>query len=407
MQERNSSFPPEVKVEELLPNGVRYVFPPRQLRPLRPIGVVLIFFGILDIGIGLLATLFILTQQTGNAMFLVVLVPFMLFGLIPIFVGLFLYSGHSEVELNESELRAIEAIGPFRWKQARERTRLTHFLILPRREEIQNLRGTVGVVFTKLASLAVECDGAERLRVARGYPRNWLEMLARDLAARCNLPVHGIETGGAESPQDQPEVTPVASAEPQVETPLVQPAGSRAVLEQHSNGMTLTMPPVGVWKASKWLFVFGLVWCGFLTIFSILMVLAVASGKGPPWPVLFIPGIMLLVGILLLGSAVNMGRRQAVIALLDDQLVILYEQMTGKKQRQWPKNSVVKVCVGPSGMRVNNVPVMELQFHFQDGGKFGMLAGRDRAELEWASEVMQRALQPAKSRGERTDAGNG
>ena len=43
-------------------------------------------------------------------------------------------------------------------------------------------------------------------------------------------------------------------------------------------------------------------------------------------------------------------------------------------------------------MTVNDRPVPELQVHPRDGKKFGMLAGRDTAELEWLATVLCRSL---------------
>ena len=42
----------------------------------------------------------------------------------------------------------------------------------------------------------------------------------------------------------------------------VQPAGSKITIERFPDGLTITVPPTGIW--SQGLFVFGLIWNGFL-----------------------------------------------------------------------------------------------------------------------------------------------
>lgn len=48
--------------------------------------------------------------------------------------------------------------------------------------------------------------------------------------------------------------------------------------------------------------------------------------------------------------------------------------------------------MGPSGLTVNNRPVLELQVHPKQGSKFGVLSGRDHGELRWMATVLRRAL---------------
>jgi hypothetical protein len=52
----------------------------------------------------------------------------------------------------------------------------------------------------------------------------------------------------------------------------------------------------------------------------------------------------------------------------------------------------VTVGLGCSGLSVQGVPVVELQVQPIDGGRFGILAGRDRTELEWLATTLRREL---------------
>lgn len=145
---------------------------------------------------------------------------------------------------------------------------------------------------------------------------------------------------------------------------------------------------MGVWRGSKGLFFFAIIWMGFSSLFTVVVVL---SGQAP-WFVYALMGFFELIGVGILLAAINMGAREAVLAVIGQDLVILYKQVFGKKQHQWPRNGIAQVVAGHSGMEVNHKPVLELQVILQTGEKFGLLAGRDEAELHWMSKVLSEAL---------------
>ena len=64
----------------------------------------------------------------------------------------------------------------------------------------------------------------------------------------------------------------------------------------------------------------------------------------------------------------------------------------GAKRWDWPREEIADIRAGPSGMEVNNRPVLELQVHPRSGKKAGFLAGRDEAELRWMATRLRRAL---------------
>ena len=58
-----------------------------------------------------------------------------------------------------------------------------------------------------------------------------------------------------------------------------QPASSRATVEDGIDGVTITLPPLGVWRAAHWMFAFGLLWCAIMAFISSFFVPGVVSGK--------------------------------------------------------------------------------------------------------------------------------
>ena len=69
----------------------------------------------------------------------------------------------------------------------------------------------------------------------------------------------------------------------------------------------------------------------------------------------------------------------------------------GAKRREWPLGEVETVRVGPSGMEVNDVPVLELAILGHKGKLFGMLVGRDPRELAWMAGVLRQAIRQARA----------
>ena len=175
-----------------------------------------------------------------------------------------------------------------------------------------------------------------------------------------------------------------------------RPTASPITIERFPDGISIRVPPAGLWRGSKGLFVFSLLWNGFMAIVSAMMVgIALGANNMPDetatWVLPLFLAVFWLVGIGLLLSALNMGRREAAIAVAGGTLMVMQIGIFGKKQREWALADVVSIGMGPTGMEVNDVPVMELQIRDQGGKKFGLLAGRSNAELQWLASELQQA----------------
>jgi hypothetical protein len=175
------------------------------------------------------------------------------------------------------------------------------------------------------------------------------------------------------------------------------PRGSSITVERFPDGLTIQIPPAGLWRGSQGLFVFALIWNSFMLVFSIVMLGAFFGGADGNkdkvvWILPLFLSIFWAVGIGILLGAVNMGCRKAAIAVTGGTLMVIQTGLFGSKQRDWPPGDVEAVRAGPSGMTVNDKPVLELQIF--DGGahKFGLLAGRTDDELHWLANELRAAL---------------
>jgi hypothetical protein len=98
------------------------------------------------------------------------------------------------------------------------------------------------------------------------------------------------------------------------------------------------------------------------------------------------------VGLALILASLNMAKRQAALAVTDGVLMALQTGLFGSRQREWQPGEVHAVRVGPSGLEINNKPVMELQIVDAHGRKFSMLAGHREEDLVWLAQTLSRSL---------------
>src|SRR5207248_1291005 len=97
-----------------------------------------------------------------------------------------------------------------------------------------------------------------------------------------------------------------------------QPADSRVRVEQQPNSVVLTVPPAGLLRGSKGMFGAGLFCCAFMVLFTtIVLFIGVGDAVFLAFAVLFWG-----IGIGLVLGGINMGRRRAVLAVVNDTLMI-------------------------------------------------------------------------------------
>jgi hypothetical protein len=199
----------------------------------------------------------------------------------------------------------------------------------------------------------------------------------------------------SEPRQDEPRDDDEA-VEVEEEKGVVQPAGSLVIVERFPDGLTLQVPPAGVWRGTQGLFVFAIIWNGIVTMISAVMLAAVMSNKAKPddsiWIMPLIMSIFWLVGIGMLLGALNMGRRKAAIAVTGGTLMVIQTGLFGTRQRDWQPGDVEAIRAGPSGMKINDRDVLELQIYDGGASKFGLLCGRGDDELRWLAAELRQVL---------------
>ncbi len=403
------TLPAEVEVIDL-PDGIHYRLPPRDLGALRWLGIPVIAFGIFIVGfIGF--GVWEMAQPllaAANDPFAIISIAFLLTcfflamgGYWFVSLGLFILGGHAEFELRGGVLRAIERFGPIRRARQLPIRYLRRFVVGPAHSPDGMTTANDGPFAHILAIRPHWTDDAPRrlkriMLLAPGYPRDWLVPLAEALARQGRVAEPGSSEVVAVPPVEVVAVPPSGF----VELPE-QPASSRALVQRRADGVTVTVPPLGLrhGPARPFLFI-SLIWCGLVTLISLAALLSDAKppDKGgqemPDWGGLIVFGLSASAGIALLLTTINLGRRQAVLAVAGDELHILQTGLFGTSRQQWPRQQVFDVRVGPSKINMNRQPLPELQIlpHLGEGKKFGLLAGRDEAELRWLATLLRQAL---------------
>ncbi len=399
-------LPPEIQCEPLFPNGQRYVLPRRGLGCISIIPVLM--------GLAILAFMtfwswgFVggIMQAFGPAGMLAGLfaAPGFLAALAAIAIGFAMRFGHSEYQITEDQLIAIERIGLLRRRRRGPIAKLSKFA-LSTAASAGNDDTPTPLPINGRGAIRIEWTRGKPWWTAIGYPRELLKPLSDELARQCNT---AISEPGITSSEDAPEIE-ATEDEPVHFDPknrhavsvdlLERPENSRVQYEPLDDGLTLRVPPAGVWKGSAGLMVFAILWNGFMVVFTSLVVASMfgGAGKGPEgfWERIGFGCFLALfwaVGIGILFSALHMGRREAAIAVTGGSLMVLQTGLFRSKSREWQPGEIAAIRSGPSGMEVNDVPVMELQIMPKDGKKFGLMGGYNEQELAWVATLLRQAL---------------
>jgi hypothetical protein len=319
-------------------------------------------------------------------------VAFMAAGFFFTCLGLVALLGRCEVELCHGELVTFDGIGSLGLRRRRSVGKLRRLVVehYPARYNGQPVE--TGPL-AEMAGIKADFTEGKPFAMAIGYPRSWLTPLAEHLAERCCL---STEPGMVTLPPI--EVTQVTVQHPEfVESPE-QPPKSKVIVEQSPRGVVLRIPEAGLFGRGG-----GgcLLWSGVcLCLFMLVPTLALLFGPpGPKDPEKLDPRVAWLIlglfwatGIGFLVGAMYMARRQAVLAVVDDTLMVMQAGLFGWRRWEWTREELSDIVSGPSNMCINDQPVIELHIYPNDGKRVGLLVGRGTDELRWLATVLRRAL---------------
>jgi hypothetical protein len=355
----------------------------------------------------------------------------------PLWFCLSLLCGHREVGLSVDALRSEECVGGLRRSKHWPLRRLKRLQVVDLLPVVPPVAAGVGLV-GHLHVLTGVLDDGKRIVIVPGYPRLLLDPFVEALSRQISLAPQddGVFATGLTDEQvlpndDQRRATAARAAivsddsvaetetkdrveaAPSIGIPALiaevrqamnksaepdefnQPPGSDVQVERFPEGITLRVPPAGIWKGSAGMFQFGILWSVAIVGFTILFLVAGVAQAGNVSGALGLLAMMSIFGLAgacMLVAGWRMGKRESVVAVVGESVMVMQTGLRRAKRREWPRSEVKTVRAGPSNISVNDEPVVELQIHGSKGKLFGMLAGRDVRELTWMATLLRQAL---------------
>jgi hypothetical protein len=377
-------LPTEITVVDRGPDDITFLLPRRDIGPLRHLGWLILavtgvfLYWVVWLGVTNITRLNRPVQVEDGVM-LALGIVLGCSAYFPIMLGLAILAGRREIRLRGGQLFTSERVGFLRRTKRwpiEKLTRIEFVSFTPSAAKAKE-----GTLLSRLEALAGVLGNGTRFMIAPAYPRRLLAPLAAELAARCNARFDAADRPAV-------EITTFVHADPRAEANpdvVERPANSRAVVDEYAEGMTITLPPTGYRGLGGILLTIGGIMVG-------LMAGLIPLVRGAPG---FLYGIFVLigfVGLLLAIHGVRVARRRVVIAVVGTRLLILQTGLVRSKEREWEAADLAAVRVDKSGIKINEVDVLELQIVPQLGQKFGLLAGRDLAEIRWLAGELRRRL---------------
>lgn len=405
--------------------------PRREIGPWRWIAVVPLLLGL---GVAAAPLGFVLTALSFDDAFVSVLfLGFALLFLAPgvglIWVALTVWIGGTRIHLDDRWVVVSEGVGPFRKRWKRELDDLAGVVVGMPQGGVKHKRWRVddidpdrltaatlpGMDGPRSAITLLREGGAEPLLVAPGYRHATLVPVAESIVdqLKADRRIALFERYGdrpvlLSAPLDA--ATPLSGLANLADDPAAeeahadgedippQPAGSRCVLETRDHGLTVTVPPAGVLKGSKGLFVFSLIWTlfslGVATAFGVAQ-LSDGASLDDLGGLLFVGAILLIfltVGAVMLAWSIHLGRQRAILDVVGDRLLVSREGLLGQKQEEFAADQIASLAIGPTGTKVNDQPIHALIIRTHAGTTRKLLASLEDDEIRWIAAVLRVAL---------------
>jgi hypothetical protein len=240
-------------------------------------------------------------------------------------------------------------------------------------------------------------------RLARGYPPRLLAEAAEALTAAIpewcgSLPVVAAA--------DEPPA-------PVFREPTEAPRGSRTVVSEADDGITIEVPPGGVLRGASGRTMLAI---AAVALVCAIWLPALAPVLGmAPGAALLLPRIglsFLALGAVAAWTVLRKARRHTALAVVGDRLLALERRPLRNVRHEWARDDLAGVRVGAHASTPENERealaqqfwVAALRVEDRDGRVTWLLIDHDRADLEWIAARLRRALHlPNDPTAERTE----
>lgn len=344
-------------------------------------------------------------------------------------LGFVIAMAHTEVEFHRGTGRARvvtrEVAGPVRWTRRRDASKLKSIILSvhdttnrPPKDGRHRVRLGPDSAFGLSGLVATQHNEPGRWPIAIAYPPDLVRPIVDELEALLgdgadgSAPITFEEKSERPFEDDEPE-TPDPTRVPE------PPADTTIVVTRREGELSFEIPAEGYLKGSSGLGCFGLFWNGFMLVFSVGAIIGLinnswTNSSGAPATTtdkFLIAGFLLLfwaVGIGLSSFAYVMGNRRSTIDVVGDALLITRHSPMKSAIHEFTADQIDSIKAGPSGVEVNDEPVLELQIRLHEpipgskkrgeaARKLGMLMQRSDEEVKWIAAELNAALASYKS----------
>lgn len=324
-------------------------------------------------------TLFLMFQ----AGWLVVIVPLVLLILVW-FAGFAVrraLSGTSVLRLERGQVQVVETFGPWEIKHAIPLAELANLKLVP----LMNVNSRPWPASNPLYTLVVEKTPAVPL--AHGYPVETLEKLIAELRRRSENPVLNPTAAGTRPPPLQVEVQ-VNDFGPPRTAPQPRPAVTNVECEYAPDGVTLKVPPLGMWRGSSGAVAGIPILVGLIVVATSAVTAFFFAGRQQLVPVLISLVLVPVIALVFVFLGWTIARRQAVFAKVGDHLMVMQTGGWRTERHDWLITDIQAIQVAPSAIKVNGVPLPQLAIRLGDGREYTFLTGRPAEELAWIADEL-------------------
>jgi len=376
--------------------GVQIDLPSRPSLRVKFFGLFLTLFSLLFMAIPMgVGFLFLFHSSEGDVPFVIFLLLFLflMVGFVFFSIALSILLGKDRIVLTPTKLIVERHLGPIRWRRNLPLSNLRYLQYGSGNIQVDGQNLFSGSLPKDFGWLAAALTNRRPKALLFGYPLEWIQPLTKFLREKIQ------EFQQKSVPVFQSEKQQVIQVE---EAEVLQPpAGTKVRMEQWPGGVRLTVPPLGLFKGTKGFFFFSLVWLGFISIFTAVFIFVPWDQKTNHnvWISFLIISLFWIFGIALLFYSIHMGKQRAMIQADSAGIRIAMASPFRKKVIAIPREEIRSITVGPSGMEINHVPVLELQIHRKNQDPVGLLAQLSDDELYWIASLLRHTLQLYPQRG--------
>jgi len=377
-------LPREITTERS-PERTRFDLPMRDIGPLRFFGLLPMLFAVVFVWMPGREIVRMATRNlSGHGssfewVFVVFLSVFVIVGLMPFGIGLFILAGRTRVTVTKDKLSMTELAGPVWW------SRKVMFDEVERLEigGAKSADGQTPSFLANLCGITVILKNGKKTPVAIGYPRTLLQPLVAEISSLMQRRGKTVTVA---------EITPKPESDLEVietEHRPEKPTGSPIELTSTGSGAEFSVPARGLFKGSYGLIQFSIFWCTILSVISVSVIRG-ESSLSDRMAALGFFSIFWAVGIGMLVIGVHLGTRRWSLKADHSQLQITLKSALRSRQWRWAASEIGEIRVGDSRTKVNGRTIEQLQILGPPGGrKTGLLSGCTHEELAWIATTLQ------------------